>query len=259
MKYNCLVVDDNLIERKIIAQYLGKLTVFYLIDQCSDGIEAAHVLENKLIDIVFCDIDMPNISGIDLFKSLKNPPVFIFITSHSEYAVESFDLGLIDFILKPFSFERFSKAANKAVEYIEFKKLVLSKQAAGQISAQIPENSLNGLNDDYFFIRETDGVTKVHCSDVLYIESMGDFSKIYKVQNGRHLTLVSLKNLEKQLPVSIFRRVHKQYIANIDHIITITSKAILMSNGENVPLGPVYRQEIMENFINKKVINRFAE
>jgi two-component system LytT family response regulator len=258
VKYTCLIVDDNLIERKIVAFHLGKLHNFNVRRVCESGEQAATVLQTEKIDIVFSDIDMPDLSGVALLKSLKNPPVFIFITSHPEYALESFDLDVIDFIIKPFSFERFLKAANKAVEYLELKKLWNNNEAKEQNLRYHSAAVRNDRGDEYFFIRETDGITKVRCADVAYIESMGDFSKIYTLQNIRHVTLVSLKNLEKQLPVSIFKRVHRQFIGNMDHIITITSKDILMANNENIPLGPLYRQDILNHVINKKVISRFA-
>jgi len=120
--YNCLIVDDNEIERDAITMHINKIPSLNIVSICKDGIEAIDVINNKQIDIIFSDIDMPELSGTALLKTLKNKPVFIFITSYNQYAAESFDLDAIDFVVKPATFERLLKSANKAIEYIELRK-----------------------------------------------------------------------------------------------------------------------------------------
>jgi len=255
MKYRCLVADDNLIDRELVIRYLSKIARLQIVAVCDDGDDAARSVAEDDIDIVFSDIDMPNLSGIGLIKGLKYPPVFIFITSYAEYAVESFNLDVIDFIVKPLSFERLLKSVNKATEYLDLKNLPTNPSTIAlkdELSAQAPK-------DEYFFIKETHGITRLSYSDVLYIESLGDFSKIFTVNKEKHVTLVSLKNLERQLPVQVFKRIHKQYIINLDHIVTIATNEIHLSDKQIIPLSPVYKQELLEVTVSKKIITRFAE
>lgn len=240
--FKCLIVDDNEIERDAIEMYLRKINRLEIKAICSSGIEAADVLINEHIDIVFSDIDMPELSGHGLLKSIKNPPVFIFITSFSEYAAESFNLDALDFVVKPATFERLLKASNKAIEYLDLKKT----------ASNLAEHSNQELDTaDYFYIKETKGFTRLNYNDVIYIESMGDFSKIFTAEN-KHITLVNLKNLERQLP-SFFVRVHKQYIINLNHINTVTSNEILLNHNYVVPVSLLNKQDLMEKITNKTI------
>ncbi|MET0572685.1 MAG: LytTR family DNA-binding domain-containing protein [Pedobacter agri] len=250
MLYKCIIVDDNEIERDALEMHLKKISSLQIIKICTSGVEAAEVLSNTEIDIVFSDIDMPELSGMALLKITKNKPLFIFITSHSEYAVESYDLDAIDFIVKPATFERILKAANKAIEYLELKKQI---SVEGNEQAEIRKE-----NEDFFYFRETKGITKLKYSDVIYIESMGDFSKLF-TSNDKHVILVSLKNLEKQLPEDIFTRVHKQYIININHIATLTNHEVHLDFNFIVPISASNRQELMEKSIEKKILSRFIK
>lgn len=243
--YNCLIVDDNEIERDAITMHISKIPSLNIVSVCKDGIEAIDVINNKQIDIIFSDIDMPELSGTALLKTLKYKPVFIFISSYNQYAAESFDLDAIDFVVKPATFERLLKSANKAIEYIELKK------SAQTIQSDIREE------DDYFFFRETKGITKLKYNDVIYIESMGDFSKIY-TSCEKHIILVGLKNLEKQLP-NQFMRVHKQYIINVNRISTLTAHELHLENNFIVPISASAKQELLENVIDKKTLSRFKK
>jgi len=251
MTYSCLIVDDNEIERDAIEMHLKKIPSLNIIAVCSNGIEASQILSTVSVDIVYSDIDMPELSGMDLLKSIKKQPLFIFITSFSEYAAESFNLDALDFIVKPATFERILKATNKAIEYIELRK---------QVNKLPVENLINDdkKDDDYFFFRETKGITKLKYNDVIYIESMGDFSKLF-TSIDKHVILVSLKNLEKQLPSKIFSRVHKQYIINITHIVTLTNHEVHLDHNFLVPISASNRQELLERSIDKKILSRFLK
>ncbi|MFC4211048.1 LytR/AlgR family response regulator transcription factor [Pedobacter lithocola] len=246
MKYDCVIVDDNEIERDAIEMHLKKIASLNISAICDNGIEAATFLTTNNVDIVFSDIDMPDLSGMALLKTLKHKPLFIFITSFSEYAAESFELDALDYIVKPATFERLLKATNKAIEYIELRKIVDNSAVA------VPNPS-----DDYFFFKETKGITKLNYSNVVYIESMGDFSKIY-TQNDKHIILVGLKNLEKQLP-NYFSRVHKQYIINVNHISTITAHEVHLTSNFVVPISSINRQELLDTVIDKKTLYRFKK
>jgi len=253
MTYRCLVADDTLIDRDLLIKHLSRIDNIAVVAVCKDGHEAAKVLANEEIDILFSDIDMPFLSGMGLVKSLKYPPAVVFITSHAEYAVEGFNLDVIDFVVKPLSFERFFKAVNKAIEYVELRK---SLNGSHPVKQELPTTG-KLPQAEYFFIKETNGITKIRYDEVLYIESLGDYSQLF-TQTGKHITLVSLKNMEKQLPDHLFKRIHKQYMVNLQHIVTITNNEVQLSDKQTIPISSVCRQEVIDLVVNNKVLSRSA-
>lgn len=254
MKYKCLIVDDNMLDLDALQMYLSKIDTIELVATCNDGLEVSKILQEKEIDIIFSDIDMPEISGLALLQSLRNPPVFIFVSAFAEHAAESYNLDVIDFIVKPVKLDRLLKATNKAIEYIELKK-----SNAANTSNSITNNSIeNNINkeDDYFFIKENQGLIKINFDDVIYIESMGNFSKIHTIQQKKHLILIGLKSIETQLPTTQFLRIHKQYVINLKHIVSLSNNNdIHLTDNNTVPLSAVYKPILME-VINDKIINR---
>lgn len=240
--YTCLIVDDNEIERDAIEMFVRKIERLKIKAICSSAIEVANVLAKESIDIIFSDIDMPGLSGINLVKSLKTTPAVIFITSYGDYAVQGFDVDAVDFIVKPATFERIIKASNKAIAYLDLKK------EAGKIK-ETEQPEANG--DDYFFIKETKGYTRLLFDEVIYMESMGDFSKIFTIGN-MYITLVNLKNLERQLPEN-FTRVHKQFIINTNKIVTVMPSEIILTNEIAVPLSLNNKQELMDKITSKTI------
>lgn len=250
--YKCLIADDNLLDRDALEMYIGKITNLRIEAICSNGLQAAAVLKEKKIDIVFTDIDMPGLSGIELKQSLTNPPVFIFITSHDVYAAESYALDVIDYIVKPVSLAKMQKAANKAVEYLELRKNAGSFASPATATEEIKSPA---ANSNHFFIKEDKDYTRIDIANLLFIESMGNFSKL-QMLDKKHLTLVSLKNMEMQLPAHDFIRVHKQFIINLQHIVSVASGGdIILSGGYSVPLGDLYKAALME-VVNKKIMLR---
>ena len=261
MRYKCIIVEDNILERDALAMKIKKIESLDLKGALADGMQAISFLREENIDIVFSDIDMPDLSGIELLKSLKNPPVFIFISSHSEHAAESFNLDVIDYIVKPVKIERLIKATDKAIEYILAKKKLQPELLSKPVSGVVPvTNELIKTIDaqEYFFIKEKNTHIKLSMGDVLYVESMGDFSKIITTRQKVHFVLISLKNLEKQLPADIFMRVHKQYIINILHIQTISASDIKLNSNDIIPISVAYKQALQDNVINKKSLTRFS-
>lgn len=245
--YQCIIADDHLVERALLTSYIKKIPSLNLVAECKTGLEVLAVLKEQSIDIVFSDVDMPDLTGIELVKTLKNPPVFVFISSFPEYAAEGFNLDIIDFAVKPISFDRFVKAVNKSIEYIELKK------SATHSTASIQHES----KEDYFFIKDNKGVTKVETHNVLYIESMGDFSKIYTQDQKTMVMLVGLKNAEMQLQSKRFIRVHKQYLVNAEHIVQVLANEIILTNKVVIPLSNAYKQLLNETVIDKLLLKRF--
>jgi two-component system, LytTR family, response regulator len=250
--YKCLIADDSPIDRDVVEMYISKIENLQIEAICENGLEAATVLQQKQIDIVFSDIDMPDLSGLELKQSLQNPAVFIFISSYAEHAAESYNLDVIDFIVKPVSLARLMKAANKAIEYIELKKA-----ETGRIETTVLSNEVLPPNtSDSFFIKESQAYIKLANADVIFIESMGSFSKFYTTQHKKHITLVSLKNIEEQLTSPNFIRVHKQYIINLQHIISLSSDGdMILTNDNKVAIGQAYKAALME-VITKKTLLR---
>jgi two-component system LytT family response regulator len=261
MRYKCIIVEDNILERDALALRIKKIETLSLEAVLADGMQAVSFLRDAEIDIVFSDIDMPDLSGIELLKSIKHPPVFIFISAHSEHAAESFNLDVIDYIVKPVKMERLIKAVDKAIEYIKAKtKTEPEKTTAVAAGPPVKNDFIRTIDaQEYFFIKEKNAYIKLNMGDVLYIESMGDFSKIITVTQKSHFILVSLKNLEKQLPEKLFMRVHKQYIVNLLHILNISTMDMKLSGNVSIPLSSAYRQLLLDNVVAKKTLTRFGE
>ncbi len=244
MKYNFIIVDDNEIERDLLESYLLKLNTFNIVDSCENALQAVEILNNHKIDIVFSDIDMPDISGLELIKNLKNPPVFVFVTSYPEYALDSINVDALDFIVKPISLERLLKASNKIIEYLNLKQLATAK-----------EENFDLISNDFFFIKDSKGHIKINFNDLVYIESLGDFSKLFTSTYQQHLILSNLKNLEKQLPLKMFKRVHRQYLINVNYIKEIAGNELLLSDNNKIPIGNAYKNDVMQ-FINEHTLSR---
>jgi two-component system LytT family response regulator len=246
----CIIIEDNLIERDALALQIKKIAQLELKASFADGLEALTYLRNHPIEIVFSDIDMPDLSGIELLKSLKQPPVFIFISAHSEHAAESYNLDVMDFIVKPVKLDRLIKSVAKAIDFLEQKEQLLSN---------IQKTEQQETEMDFFFIKENNTHIKINVEDVLFIESMGDFSKIMVKDNKSHMVLISLKNLEKQLSPSKFMRVHKQFMVNLEQIVSISNTDLKLSNQQQIPVSTVHKQLLMDQFINKRTLSRFKD
>ncbi len=257
LQYKCLIADDNLLDRDVLEMYVSKIDSLKIEAVCSDGLLAAAALQQQEIDIVFSDIDMPNLTGMELLQSLKQAPVFVFISSYAEHAAESYSMDVIDFIVKPLTLARLMKATNKAIEYIELKKNIKNNNADTSLqNGQQNEDIINPLNfKDHFYIKENYDYIKISHADVLYVESMGNFSRLHTIQNKKHVTLVSLKSIEAYLENQNFMRVHKQYIINLKHIVSLSNGEVVLIGGQAVPVSINHKAQLME-IINKNILAR---
>ncbi len=250
--YTCLIADDQLIERDLLSLFVSKITRLQLVGVCRNGLEIAEILQEKQVDILFTDIDMPELSGIGLLKSLQQPPVVVFISSYPEYAAESFSLDVVDFIVKPLQFDRFLKGVNKAIDYIELKKS--SSKLCQLLSESAIEKTTDG--EEFFFIKDNLAYIKVFTKDVVHIESMGDFSCIYTSQKKKHTILVSMKNLELQLSPKVFIRVHKQFIINLNHLVSLKQNEIILTDEQQVLISNKYKQNLIDVTVEKNLLKR---
>lgn len=249
--YTCLIADDQLIERDLLHMHLSKIRDLEIVGECSNGLEISQIISNQKIDIVFSDIQMPGLDGLSLLKSLKNPPVFIFVSSYSEFAAESFSLDVIDYIIKPVSFERIFQATNKAIEY-----LTIKEKRNNYDFSSLDNEEIAFSEETFIFIKDGQGYRKIEISDILFFESMGDFSKLHTAQNKKYVVLVNLKNIERQLSSKIFKRIHKQYVVNIKQVETIGVTEITFSNQQSIPFSNSYKQDLLESLVKKSLLKR---
>jgi DNA-binding LytR/AlgR family response regulator len=243
--YTCVIIEDSLIDRKLLVAHTEKISNIDIKAVFEDGLKALNFLSENEIDIVISDIEMPNLKGIELIKVLKTTPRFIFTTSHLGFAVEGFELNAIDYIVKPVTFPRLERAVHKAIEFSPQNKNKSNTEISDVINPQ----------EDHFFIRENHCITKIFNDDVLYIESMSDFSKIIMVDGKVQIVLASLKIIEEQLPANQFKRVHRKFIINFNKISTIALNEVILEGKLNIPMGSSYKQTLMVN-INNKILSR---
>ena len=237
MKLKCIVVDDEPLAREGIADYVKQVNALQLCGVFSSAIEANNFLSNENVDLIFLDIEMPKLNGIDFVQSLSNPPMIVFTTAYPNHALKGFELDVLDYLVKPISFERFLKTTNKAIE----RKPLASQKNEEQ-------------KDDYIFIKADGKFHKIKHSDINYIEGLKDYVKIYTT-DGMKLVLVNLKNIESKLPENNFIRAHKSFIVSIEKISSVEGNIIHIS-GKEIPIGKEYKEILFEKLINKKLIKR---
>lgn len=240
MEIKAVIVDDEPLARNVIIQYANKIDYLKIEESCEDALRAANYLNTNKIDLLFLDINMPNISGISFLKSLKDPPFVIFTTAYTEYAIESYELDAIDYLKKPFSFERFLKAINKVTE---IKKL---KNTTVQANDDLPTSGAN----DYIFIKANKKTYKIKFSDILYIEGLGDYIKFH-LKAQTIVTNLTMKKIQDILPANSFFRIHKSFIVAFEPIELIEGNQVII-NKIKIPIGNSYRQHFFE-MVNRKL------
>lgn len=241
---NVIIVDDEPLAQDVLETYIEKVPELHLIQKCNNAFEANDALKNHQIDLMFLDIQMPQLTGIDFLKTLTRPPLVIFTTAYSNYAVEGFELNALDYLLKPISVDRFMKSVNKAIEQIELQRR--DSPAAGGPAPAEEEGP------DYIFVKADKKLVKVNFDEVIYIEGLKDYV-IIRMESNRVITLQTMKSLEDKLPPQQFKRIHRSYIVNISHIEAIVGNMVeVMEKGQakHLPVGKNYRDELLE-IINK--------
>ena len=227
----CIAIDDEPIALKVIERFVKKVPFLSLKGSFQNPLEAAQFLQENEIDLIFLDIQMPDLSGFQFLQSLPDPPKVIFTTAHSEYALESYELDAIDYLLKPIPFDRFLKAANKAL------KLHQMEMESEQEEADQLHDSLS----PYLFLKSDTRIFKVKRDEIRYIEGMRDYIAVHTPQK-RILTLMSLSKMLNRLPASDFIRVHKSYIINLHHISLIQQNRIMIGEKE-IPISNTYKED----------------
>lgn len=232
MEIRSLIVDDEPAAIRVVENYLEKLDDIKIVGKCNSAFEAIQFLTNNKIDLMFLDINMPGFSGIELLHSLRHPPVVIVTTAYREYAVESFDLEVIDYLHKPFSFDRFFRAIQRVDEKLKLQHQALIAQGKFETTAK-----------DHIFIKSEKKHHKIQFSDLLLIEAMGDYCKIITTKTT-HISYLTLKKLDEILPDN-FIRVHKSFIVQVDKIDQIEGNTITIEE-QRIPVGFSYREVIVK-------------
>ena len=234
---NILIIDDEPLALDVLETYISKMPELNLVGRCSNALEANELLRKHEIDLIFLDIQMPQVSGVDFIKTLPNPPLFIFTTAYSNYALEGFELNAIDYLLKPISIDRFMKAVNKALEQFELRHREESSAESG--------SGTEGV--EFFFVKADKKLVKIKYDEILYIEGLKDYV-IIRLEQGRVVTLQTMKSLEDKLPVTKFKRIHRSYIVSIDKIHAVDGTSVdVYEKGaiKQLPIGKNYRDEIL--------------
>lgn len=241
----CIAIDDEPLALRQVKNYIERIEKLELVALCSNAIEAQELLKTEQVDLLFVDINMPDINGIDFVRGLTDPPLVIFTTAYSEYALEGFRLNAVDYLLKPFSFDDFSRATEKACSLRELHRMRDERAASVSTIESIDEAS---DNNDYISIKSDYKVNLVRYNDIIYIESVGEYIRLHLKDGSKLTTLFRLKNMETELPQKNFMRVHRSYIVNIDYVSSFARGKIYLSNGDYVPISINYRDTFREHF-----------
>lgn len=237
MKLNCLIVDDEPVARKGLEEYVHEIDFLHLAGTCENAMKAASFLNQNNVDLLLLDIHMPKLSGIDFLKSLKNPPMVIFTTAYSDYALEGYALDIIDYLVKPIPFERFLKAVQKARDFHQLRH---------------KEDAV--ATKDYFFIKCDHKFEKVNFADVRYIEAMQNYCIIY-VPDRKMITYITFSGLESQLPSDKFLKVHKSFIVALDKVNSLDGNEIVIGSAR-IPISRGLKDEVLKRIMGDNLFKR---
>jgi len=234
MKMNVIIVEDEPLAREGLQMYVREVDFLDVKAVCEDALQANKVLNEQSIDLMFLDIQMPKITGVEWMRSLKTPPLAIMTTAYPNFALQGFELDVVDYLVKPFPFDRFLKAVNKAHELFELRQ----------------QSSTHAAREDFFFVKCDSRFEKIHFRDVLFVEGMENYVVIH-TQNQKYVTLLRMKAMEETLPATDFLRIHKSYIASVKSISAIDGNDVIVG-GKRLPISRERKAEILERLIKNK-------
>ena len=233
----CLAIDDEPLALQQIAAYINKVPFLELAAQCHSALEARQFLSDDRVDAIFCDINMPDLNGMDFVKSLTAPPLVVFTTAYSEYAIEGFKVNAVDYLLKPFGMQEFMRAANRLQERLS-------------IPASAPAET-----DDTLFLKTDYRIVKVNIPDIRYVEAMSEYLKVWIEGEAKPIiTLLSMKKMEERLPDN-FMRIHRSYIINLDKIQEVNKNRVIMDADTYLPIGDLYK-DAFQAYLDKKFLGK---
>jgi DNA-binding LytR/AlgR family response regulator len=228
MQIRCIAVDDEPPALELIEEYASRFNELVMLHKFDDAVSAAEFLRNQPVDLLFIDINMPDINGIELVKSLDEKPMVVFTTAYKKFAYEGFELDAVDYLLKPIDFPRFSKAVNKVLEYFQYKKSTANSQ------------------HEHLFVRSEYRVVKISLDQIEYIESLEDYIKIHIPGGKPILTLMPLKKVLEKLPQTKFKRIHRSYIVAVDKVRAVLNRKVQLASFTELPVSDSYTDFIDE-------------
>ena len=239
-----IIVDDEPLAQDILETYLERIPQIEPIAKCNNAFEANEVLQHNDVDLMFLDINMPQLTGTDFLRGLQDPPVTIFTTAYPNYALDGFELNALDYLVKPISTDRFLQACNRAIEQAELKQ-------TAQAGAVVEEDS----TPEFFFVKADKKLVRVNIADIVYVEGLKDYV-IIRMPNDRVITLQTMKSLDERLPNKDFQRIHRSYIVNLNRIEALQGNMVeVKEKGKttNLPVGKSYRDVLASRIENFKL------
>ena len=253
----CMAIYHEPLALQQIVTYINKVPFLELATQCQSALEARQFLEQDTVDAIFCDINMPDLNGMDFVKSLTTPPLIVFTTAYAEYAVEGFKVNAVDYLLKPFGLQDFQRAANRLKDRLSPKlgdDRGLNKGNISSSSDPQPPN-LGGLEDDTIFLKTEYRIVKVSISDIRYVEAMSEYLKVHIEGDSKPIiTLLSMKKMEERLP-DYFMRIHRSYIVNLKMIQEVNKNRIIMDKDTYLPIGDMYK-DAFQQYLDTKFLGK---
>ncbi|MEP7169294.1 MAG: LytTR family DNA-binding domain-containing protein [Bacteroidota bacterium] len=238
MKLNCIIVDDEPVARDGMAENIVELDYLNLVGTAESALKAARILEKENVDLMFLDIMMPKLTGVNFLKTLKNPPLVIFTTANPDYALEGFELDVLDYLVKPISFERFVKACNKAKEFFELQN----------------KSGKDAASEKFIFVKCSNKYEKIIFDDLLYVEAANNYVLLH-TKDKRMITYLTFKGIEENLPADQFIKVHKSFIVSLSKIENLDGEEIKIGK-HTVPISRNLKDEVMERVVKRKLVKR---
>ena len=246
MSIRVIAIDDEPLALQQLATYIKKVPFLELVAQCQSALEAIDVLNNEPVDAIFCDINMPDLNGMDFVKSLSVPPLIVFTTAYSEYAVEGFKVNAVDYLLKPFGLQDFMRAANRLKDKAPTPTSPVGEASGAAVSVQ---------EDGSFFVKTDYRVVKIAIQDIRYVEGMSEYLKLHLDSQPKPIvTLLSMKMLEERLPQN-FMRIHRSYIVNLDKILEVNKNRVILDADTYLPIGDSYKEQF-NHYIDTKFLGK---
>ena len=240
-----LAIDDEPLALRQLTTYISKVPFLELAGQCQSALQAREIMEHELIDAIFCDINMPDLSGMDFVRQLAAPPLVVFTTAYSEYAIEGYKVNAVDYLLKPFGMNDFLRAAMKVQEQYNL------RHQNSPVNQSSPVNQQDGT----IFVKTDYRVVRISINDIRYVEGMSEYLKIHLEGQKPIITLLSMKKMEEYLPATQFMRIHRSYIVNLTKIQEVNKNRIILDAETYLPLGDLYKEQFNE-YLTKNYLGK---
>ena len=255
---NTIVIDDEPLALQQLAAYVGKVPFLHLVAECQSALEAREIMNNEQVDAIFIDINMPDLNGMDFVRSLAAPPLVVFTTAYSEYAVDGYKVEAVDYLLKPFSLDDFKRAALRIRKRYELENAAMTRsdsEACPNDSTEYRTDAHDATaHDDTIFLKTDHRVVRVNIADIRYVEGMSEYLKVHIDGQRPIIVLLSMKKMEERLPEG-FLRIHRSYIVNMRKVQEVTKNRIVMDTDTFLPIGDMYK-EALATYLADKYLGR---